>query len=469
MMERDRRDVAMTQKAFERGDWQAVIEEHQLESHDPQEWLRYGVALLQTIQPGPDVGKQQQQAALAFVQAQKEGTSAEAVKASQRQSALLSLEQAMQLAGLKSGPQIAQQLEFVALQVQIQLLLTGNNWSQAAAELERLPEHCAAYQGLRDQIRASVLSAFCGSGGERTPTDYAGVNQIREDTGASLIEQWREGLEVTASLEKATPLVLINGFASARRQLKGRPFWIAYGNVRSGSTMVFNLLRILANSLSNSAISAWEGDLASPEKFFDLVDESPGVNLGVLKIHRCHEAINARLAAGEARAILSHREMKAACFSYWRMLSNPRSPFFNRDATLAWLDGFLEAEIRSFQQKSLQKNTLIVREVDLRSATSDAIARIADFVGVSLADESRQYLADFLDAKQLRRLAEVNQKATNSTGHERVTYLHPGHIAVSSSEQQCPPEVREHVERLIEQNQVSLDQDGYCRLVDASA
>ena len=59
--------------------WQAVIDAHALESHDPEDWLLYGVALLQTMEPGPDVGKQLQQAALAFVQAQKEGASAEAV------------------------------------------------------------------------------------------------------------------------------------------------------------------------------------------------------------------------------------------------------------------------------------------------------------------------------------------------------------------------------------------------------
>jgi hypothetical protein len=74
----------MSREAFERGDWQTVIEGHPLESHDPEEWLRYGVALLQTLEPGPDVGRQQQQAALAFVQAGKEGASAEAVAAAQR-------------------------------------------------------------------------------------------------------------------------------------------------------------------------------------------------------------------------------------------------------------------------------------------------------------------------------------------------------------------------------------------------
>jgi hypothetical protein len=82
-----------------------VIDAHQLVSHDPAEWLRYGVALLQTMEPGPDVGKQQQQAALAFVQAQKEGASAEAVAAAQRQSVLLSLREALRIAGVPQRQQ----------------------------------------------------------------------------------------------------------------------------------------------------------------------------------------------------------------------------------------------------------------------------------------------------------------------------------------------------------------------------
>jgi transposase-like protein len=90
----------MTQDAFERGDWQAVIDAHQLESHDPAEWLRYGSALLCTLQPGPDAAKQQQQAALAFVQAQREGASAGAVVAAQRQAVMANLRQALELVGI---------------------------------------------------------------------------------------------------------------------------------------------------------------------------------------------------------------------------------------------------------------------------------------------------------------------------------------------------------------------------------
>ena len=91
----------MTLQAFERSDWHTVIDRHPLGSHDPTEWLRYGVSLLQTLTPGAEAGKQQQQAALAFAQAQREGASAEAVVAAMQHAVLLSLHQALVVAELE--------------------------------------------------------------------------------------------------------------------------------------------------------------------------------------------------------------------------------------------------------------------------------------------------------------------------------------------------------------------------------
>lgn len=455
--------AAMSQMAFAEEDWAAVIAAHPLESNDPAEWLRYGAALLLTIEPGPELGRQQQQAALAFLQAQKEGASAQAVQAVQRQSVLVSLGKAMELAGVPSCPAFVEKSELATAVVRIEILLTEKQWLQAVTELEKLSGQGNAFSSLHHRIRTTVLAAFCGASSNRMPADYADVNRLREDDDTPLLGQWQEGLEVTARLEPATPLVLVDNYTSARRILENRPFWIAYGNARSGSTMVFNLLRILANSLSSSAISAWEGDLMSPEKFFDLVDESTGVNLGVLKIHRPHEAVNSRLASGRARAILSCRDMTTACFSYWRMLNNPRSPFFVNEPDTKRLDKFIETEINNFHRKSLQQNTLIVREVDLRAATLETIDQVSRFFGVKVADESLRFLASYLSTTAMRRLAEDNQKATNSTGHERVTYLHPGHIAEASSEHECSAEVREYIVALIRKHQTRLDEDGYIR------
>lgn len=90
----------MTQEVFDHSNWQAVLDSHRLESHDAAEWLRYGSALLHTLEPGPEAGKQQQQAALAFGQAQRIGASAGAVAAAQRQAVMTSLRQALELVGV---------------------------------------------------------------------------------------------------------------------------------------------------------------------------------------------------------------------------------------------------------------------------------------------------------------------------------------------------------------------------------
>jgi hypothetical protein len=80
-------------------DWQGVIAAHPLESHDPAEWLRYGVALTQRIEPSAQERQQQQQAGLAFAHAEALGAAKEAVALSQRQATLLSLAEGLELAG----------------------------------------------------------------------------------------------------------------------------------------------------------------------------------------------------------------------------------------------------------------------------------------------------------------------------------------------------------------------------------
>lgn len=83
----------------DRQPWHAVVETHPLESHDPAEWLRYGVAMSQLIEPSGAERQQQQQAGLAFAHAEALGASKEAVAQSQRQSTLLSLAEALEVAG----------------------------------------------------------------------------------------------------------------------------------------------------------------------------------------------------------------------------------------------------------------------------------------------------------------------------------------------------------------------------------
>lgn len=161
------RAEAMSREAFERGDWRAVIRAHPLESHDPQEWLRYGIALLQTLTPGPDLGRQQQQAALAFVQAGREGATAEEIQAAQRRSALISLQEGIARAKTQSSMPAGRPVQSPPPPVQL-LHLHGFKCagSTFAWSLERAtqggllyvesprPNQRLAWQRIRDHVQA---------------------------------------------------------------------------------------------------------------------------------------------------------------------------------------------------------------------------------------------------------------------------------------------------------------------------
>jgi hypothetical protein len=166
----------MSREAFERGDWQAVIEAHPLESHDPGEWLRYGVALLQTIQPGPYGGKQQQQAALAFVQAQKEGATAEAVSEAQRQSVLISLQETLTLVGMdQTAATVQQRWEsqqgWTRLRSRISDALLQGDWQGAATLIssqDEIPE-CQPPEGVSREIWTELLLNGCAASEAKLP------------------------------------------------------------------------------------------------------------------------------------------------------------------------------------------------------------------------------------------------------------------------------------------------------------
>ena len=85
----------MTTQDHKQIDWQAAVKAHQLDSHEPEEWLRYGTALLQVLKPGEHAHKQLQQAAIAFLQAQKENALQKDIDGAQRWSAIQFLNQAL--------------------------------------------------------------------------------------------------------------------------------------------------------------------------------------------------------------------------------------------------------------------------------------------------------------------------------------------------------------------------------------
>ena len=152
----------MTKQAFAQGDWQAVINAHPLESHDSEDWLRYGVALLQTLEPREDAAKQNQQAALAFVQAQKEGATPEDVANAQRRSAQQCLNEALAAARLNAqGPSVTPTDQDPALLAALNVLMRLYNLTVAKemsplAQLEDVKRELNEKGISRDAVRLGL-------------------------------------------------------------------------------------------------------------------------------------------------------------------------------------------------------------------------------------------------------------------------------------------------------------------------
>jgi hypothetical protein len=387
----------------------------------------------------------------------------------QKQPAILDLLESLNDADLTgtgnlSEQQISHQPKGLATQEQINTHLLSHRWIQAVETLESLtgPEVTSlARRQAENEVLHAILQAFQESTHFPEARSYAELNKFRNPADPLPVTAWA-AFEATARLLPATPLILIENSNQSREDLSITPYWIANGNVRTGSTMVFNLLRILANSLTDHAISAWEGDFTSPEKFFELIEESQGIQNGVLKIHRNHEAVNQRLRNKQAKAVLTHRNMRDCCYSYWRMLNNPSSPFFQKNPTLNLLEEFLQDEISCFQSKAAQPSTLIISEEDIRNHAGGAIQQIITFLGISINPESSHFLTLYLSPSHLANLANTEACHTNTTGHERVTFLHPDHICTQGSINSCGDEVKQEIERLLQGLALnSLDERAY--------
>jgi hypothetical protein len=134
------------------------------------------VALLQTLTPGPDVGKQQQQAALAFVQAQKEGASAEAVLEMQQESVLLSLQEAFTLAGMASAATTLKQRwetqqGWTRFRSMVTDALLRGDWQGAMASIRSqadIPE-CQPPEGVSKEIWTELLLNGCAASELKIP------------------------------------------------------------------------------------------------------------------------------------------------------------------------------------------------------------------------------------------------------------------------------------------------------------
>lgn len=233
-------------------------------------------------------------------------------------------------------------------------------------------------------------------------------------------------IQTTQKINKESPFCLIENHKITTEKLEVTPLWISYGGRRTGSTFVYNLLKIIMNSLTQRYLCAWEGDYASPIKFYDAISDNSALLAGILKIHRYEEEIPNLLENDKAKAIISIRDYPNKIKSWWRMVNNKKSPFYKKNINENNLIKFIDQEIEEELKKRELKNCFFIREDEIKINPKNAISLISDFLEIQIHDYSKQIIAERLGHKNI---AEDSFKIRlNSSGHDNKTFFHHDHI-----------------------------------------
>lgn len=255
-------------------------------------------------------------------------------------------------------------------------------------------------------------------------------------------------------------LCLITNYSVALSRLSKTPIWISYGGIRTASTFAFNALKLLAGSISDRVICAWEKDLAAPSSILNIVSSSGRNSLGVLKIHRYEDGIPALLARRKAKAIVTVRDYPGIAKSWWRMTNNSQAKtFYNTSLQPQDAVRVIRRELRNEIQKRQLPNVLFLREDIIRNETRLATRQIARFLGLRLAPGYWSCLKQNLSLVAMQK--KSGELRLRKSPHAHDTFLHPGHVRHSSDK--IPGE--DFVEDLIWQNFSSeLSPDGYLKI-----
>lgn len=181
-----------TRRAFENGDWQMIIDTHAPESQDPVEWLRYGSALLNTIETEEEKArKQQQQAAIAYERAKNEGAPREVINAMIRAIATHHTKNAVAEAGLC----LHDQERSNEVRNKGQDCRNDDPWEDALAGPSRstVTEVIKRTSG-RDRKSMAILVLGCGEGEELIELLESGLHVAAMDVNVNAVNACRNRL-----------------------------------------------------------------------------------------------------------------------------------------------------------------------------------------------------------------------------------------------------------------------------------
>ena len=270
------------------------------------------------------------------------------------------------------------------------------------------------------------------------------------------LEDLKTIIKYASKIEPLNPFCFIHNYDEVIEIFNKYKLLLSYGGIRTGSTFIYNLLRIILISISKDVIYNWSGDYKSPEKFLDFFSNHSNIKFGLLKIHASNKAVFQEIQNDKAKAIISIRDYPSIAKSYWRMCNNKYSPFFNKNIDIPIVINTIRAQINEEYKKRDLKNSLFIKQEIISENPSEAINIISKFLNINLHPLSKNSLIYAIKKETI--LKKQKSLKLNSTFHDSETFLHRNHI----SENSLNSVISERIESEIWDNFGNkLDSNGY--------
>lgn len=196
--------------------------------------------------------------------------------------------------------------------------------------------------------------------------------------------------------------------------------WVFCGGMkRSGSTLQFQLAAHLVEMAGLGQRVGWTAEFAEAKQLYGA---QPGWK--VYKNHNHSPDIAAEFAAGRAKGVYVYRDLRDVFVSFMHKQEAPFERLWQRD--------ILREVVQNHALWTEQAGVLVSRYETMMDDVAGEVARIADHLGIALADGQAQAIADeYSIDRQKARIGSVTdvQALDGRTVFDKHSLLHGNHIS----------------------------------------
>jgi hypothetical protein len=205
---------------------------------------------------------------------------------------------------------------------------------------------------------------------------------------------------------------------------------ICHGMVRSGSTVVLNIVCDLLSACGVGLVKYYISDFPSFSMLHDHVMQNEKT-VFIIKTHRIESELASLVESVKGKYLYTKRNLMELSASFVRMTKIPESPFYrNQPVSLDDLLAMLRTQMREYRLVKTLTPSITLDCRDLSEGDIRAVVwELADYLCISPDSETLEAIANRNSrARHVNLSNSIKRQDLTSKGHDKKTFFHAGHV-----------------------------------------